>query len=319
MDGYGVRDVGDVAADYLGLPTEGRLASLFHNNHDGTFTDVTKQMHLDHVYLAMGCNYGDLDNDGWLDFYLGTGDPSLTTLMPKRMYRNAEGKVFQDVTTAGGFGHLQKGHGIGFADFQNNGNQDIYEVMGGAYAGDTSFNVLYLNPGNTNHWLKLKLEGTKSNRAGVGARINVTVQTPSGPRHIYRTVTSGGSFGSNPFRQEIGLGNATKIESVDINWPASGIRQQLTGLELDHFYNVREGDSTAQAVALKTIHFDLKGGAMQNAHSMKMAMPGLRLLIRRRLHMASLERLPFGVEAAVPAATCRNLSGRRKAFCSQLG
>jgi hypothetical protein len=274
VSGYSVRFVGDIAADYLGLPNEGGLATLYHNNHDGTFTDVTEQMHLNHVFLTMGCNFGDLDNDGWLDFYLGTGNPDLTMLVPNRMFRNAEGKVFQDVTTAGGFGHLQKGHGVGFADFQNDGNQDIYEVMGGAYVGDTSFNVLYLNPGNTNRWLKLKLEGTKSNRAAIGARINVTVQTPNGLRHIYRTVNSGGSFGSNPLRQEIGLGNATKIETVEINWPASGIRQALKDLELNHFYHVREGDSKALPVDLKRIHFDLTSAAAQTTHAMKMEMPG---------------------------------------------
>jgi hypothetical protein len=273
VSGYTANGVGDVAADYLGLPNKGGLAKLYHNNHDGTFTDVTEKMHLNRVFLTMGCNYGDLDNDGWLDFYLGTGNPDFTMLIPKRMYRNAEGKVFEDVTTAGGFGHLQKGHGIGFADFENSGNQDVYEVMGGAYVGDTAFNVLYHNPGNTNRWLKLKLEGTKSNRAAIGARINVTVQTPGGLRHIYRTVNSGSSFGSNPLRQEIGLGNATKIESVEIKWPASGILQTLTDLELDRFYRVREGDSSALPFNLKRIHFDLteKPNAQQ---PMKMAMPG---------------------------------------------
>jgi hypothetical protein len=231
-------------------------------------------MHLNHVFLTMGCNFGDLDNDGWLDFYLGTGDPDFRTLVPNRMYRNAEGKVFQDVTTAGGFGHLQKGHGVGFADFENSGNQDVYEVMGGAYVGDTSFNVLYHNPGNTNRWLKLKLEGTKSNRAAIGARINVAVQTPNGLRHIFRTVNSGGSFGSNPLRQEIGLGDATKIESIEIKWPASGIRQVLTEVELNHFYHVREGDAKAVPAELKRIHFDLS--AAPKAHSMKMEMPGMQ-------------------------------------------
>ncbi len=274
VSGYSVTGVGDIAADYLGLPNQGALPSLYHNNHDGTFTDVTEKMRLNHVFLTMGCNYGDLDNDGWLDFYLGTGNPDLTILTPKRMYRNDGGKVFQDVTTAGGFGHLQKGHGIGFADFENSGNQDVYEVMGGAYVGDTSFNVLYHNPGSTNRWLKLKLEGTKSNRAAIGARVNVTVQTPGGLRHIHRTVNSGSSFGSNPLRQEIGLGNATKIEYVEINWPASGIRQTLRGFEMDHFYHVREGDTNAAPVELKRIHFDLTEKVDMH-HTMKMAMPGM--------------------------------------------
>jgi hypothetical protein len=274
VSGYSVKNVGDIAADYLGLPNAGVPAKLYHNNHDGTFTDVTEPMHLHHVFLTMGCNFGDLDNDGWLDFYLGTGNPDLTMLVPKRMFRNAEGKVFQDVTTAGGFGHLQKGHAVGFADFENSGNQDIYEVMGGAFVGDTAFNVLYHNPGNTNRWLKLKLEGTKSNRIALGARIRVTVQTPDGPRHIYRTVNSGGSFGSNPLRQEIGLGNAVKIETVEINWPASGIRQVLTDLELNHSYHVREGDSNALPVDLKRIRFDLS--AAPKPQPMNMKMPGMQ-------------------------------------------
>jgi hypothetical protein len=291
ISGYAARGVGDIAADYLGLPLPfkpGNSASespgsamstqsttcvplkLYHNNRDGTFTDVTDQMHLNHVVLTMGCNFGDLDNDGWLDFYLGTGNPEFTMLTPHRMFRNAEGKGFQDVTTAGGFGSLQKGHGVGFADLANDGNQDVYEEVGGAYTGDTAYNVLFLNPGNTNRWLKLKLIGTKSNRAAIGARIKVRVQTPNGPRDIYRTVNSGGSFGSNPLRQEIGLGNATKIETVEINWPASGIHQDLRDLELDHFYHVTEGDAKALAVALKRVHFDLS--AAPRPHSMMMEM-----------------------------------------------
>ena len=257
VSGYGVKSVGDIAADYLGLPNRGALPALYHNNHDGTFTDVTAAAHLNHVFLTMGCNFGDLDNDGWLDFYLGTGGPDFTMLVPNRMFHNRDGKVFEDVTTAGGFGHLQKGHGVGFADLDNDGNQDIYEVMGGTFEGDTAFNVLYLNPGSTNHWLKLKLEGTKANRVAIGARIHLTVKTPAGPRHIYRTVGSGGSFGCSPLRQEIGLGDAAEISSVEIRWPGSGTRQVLTGLQRDHAYAIREGDAQASLLDLKRITFDL--------------------------------------------------------------
>jgi len=263
VSGYKMGNLGDVAADYLGLPSDGTTPRLYHNNHDGTFTDVTKAAGLNHVLLTMGCNFGDLDNDGWLDFYLGTGEPSLGAIMPNRMYRNANGKIFQDVTTAGGFGHLQKGHAVGFADLDNDGDQDVFMVLGGAYPGDRARCALFLNPGNKNHWLKLKLEGTRSNRAAIGARIKVNLTTPGGTRSICKTVNSGGSFGSSPLLQEIGLGDANAITSVEITWPAPGIRQSLTGFTLDHAYHVRESSSEPAALVLKRIEF----GSMQtHAH-----------------------------------------------------
>jgi hypothetical protein len=205
----------------------------------------------------MAGNFGDLDNDGWLDFYLGTGDPNLSTLIPNRMFRNAEGTFFQDVTTSGGFGHLQKGHGIAFGDIDNDGDQDVYEVMGGANEGDNAYNVLFENPGQGNHWITLKLEGVRSNRSAIGARIKVITKTTQGPRNIYKTVSSGGSFGASPLRQEIGLGQAESIEAVEVTWPVPGKTQVLKGLALDRFYSVREGEN-AVAVELKT--FKLRAG-----------------------------------------------------------
>src|SRR4030095_8343297 len=71
---------------------------------------------------------------------------------------------------------------------------DIYEVMGGAYSGDNYRNVLYANPGNSNHWIKLKLEGVRSNRAAIGARLRVEVETAQGVRSIHKTVNTGGIF-----------------------------------------------------------------------------------------------------------------------------
>ena len=250
----GYKDVGDIAADYLGKPTTAERARLYHNNHDGTFTDVTRQMHLNKVVLGMGINYGDLDNDGWLDFYVGTGDPDLGMLIPNRMFRNHNGKYFDEVSVTGGFAHLQKGHGIAFGDISNNGQEDVFEVMGGAYEGDTAHDCLYVNPGNSNHWVTLNLEGGRSNRIALGAEICVTAATPQGDRNIYRTVSTGGSFGNNPLRQEIGLGNATAIKRVTIHWPASGITQTMTGLDRDRFYQIREGDSNAQLWNVPTFH-----------------------------------------------------------------
>jgi len=264
--GYHIRDVGDVCADYLGLPTAAERPRLYHNNHDGTFKDVTRQTRLYRVLHAMGANFGDLDNDGFLDFYLGTGDPDLATIIPNRMLRNDGGKRFQDVTTSGGFGNLQKGHGISFGDIDNDGDQDIYQNMGGAVSSDVYHNVLYENPGHGNHWINLKLEGIQSNRAAIGVRIRVVAKCASGEQSYYKTVSTGGSFGASPLRQEMGIGQAQAIVRVEIFWPCTGKTQVLTGLEMDRFYRVKEGQAEATPWNLKSFRLDSKAGEVHGHH-----------------------------------------------------
>jgi hypothetical protein len=266
VSGYKITGVGDIAADYLGLPGKGERAHLYHNKGDGSFVDVSKETHLDHVFQTMGCNFGDLDNDGWLDFYLGTGDPDFLTIVPNRMFRNNGGKSFQDVTTSGGFGNLQKGHAVSFADFNNDGQQDVYEDMGGAVSSDTYPNMLYANPGHTNRWLKLQLVGVKANRSAIGARLKLTVQRPGGERVIYRTVNTGGSFGCNPLRQEIGLGDATSLNSLEIHWPGSGTVQTLTALNLDQLYRIREDSAKPELVPLKSFTFRSSDPSHDHTH-----------------------------------------------------
>ena len=240
--------LGEIVAMKLGQPSKAETPRLYRNNHDGTFADVTRQSALVRPLLTMGANFGDIDTDGYLDFYAGTGSPYFGSLLPNEMYRNNAGRNFQDVTTAGGFGHLQKGHGIAFADLNSDGHQEIISNMGGAFAGDNFFDAVFANPGNTNHWLKLKLTGTKSNRAAIGARIKVVARGPQGSREIHRMVCSGGSFGASPLQQEIGLGSSTTIERVEVWWPASGITNQVTNLSIDQAYRVKEGANAAEPI-----------------------------------------------------------------------
>ena len=143
----------------------------------------------------MGLNYGDLDNDGWLDFYLGTGNPDFDTLVPNRMFRNDGGRRFQDVTTAGGFGHLQKGHGVAFGDVDNDGDQDVFEEMGGAYQSDRAYSALYENPratpapcrqGRLGRAWSWKARPPIAPRSARGSRS--ALETPAGPRRIHRVV-----------------------------------------------------------------------------------------------------------------------------------
>ncbi len=264
--GYDLMDMDESVAELVGRPSKGAQMKLYRNRGDGTFADVSVAMRLNHSLLAMGSNFGDLDNDGWLDFYIGTGNPDLRSLVPNKMYRNAGGKAFQDVTTSGGFGHLQKGHAIAFGDLDNDGDQDVYANIGGAYTGDVYRNALFENPGHGNHWLKLKLEGVKSNRSAIGARIKVTTKTSAGERTIYKTVNSGGSFGANPLRQELGLGDAAAIERVEIFWPATGKTQVLGPLAIDQSYLVQEDASAATPLELKATPFKKSGGHAQHHH-----------------------------------------------------
>jgi hypothetical protein len=184
-------------------------------------------------------------------------------LIPNRLMRNDGGR-YQDVTTSAHVGNIQKGHGIAFGDLDHDGDQDIYTVIGGAYEGDIYFNALYENPGHDNDWLKLKLVGVKSNRAAIGARIKVTVETGSGKRAIHKTVNSGATFGASPLRQEIGLGKANRIDQVEIWWPTSGLRQTVTQLEKNRAYTIREGEDTANEIVLKP--FKLSKGAHAHDH-----------------------------------------------------
>ncbi len=248
----------EVAKDYLGMESAGQKAKLYRNNHDGTFSDISARARVHKFTLGMGVNFGDLDNDGWLDFYVGTGDPEYSTLVPNRMFRNHDGKFFDEVTTTADVGHLQKGHGIAFGSLRNNGQQDVFLVAGGAFEGDTAHDCLFVNPGHDNNWVVLKLTGVKANRIALGAQICVTVQTPEGERRIHRTVSTGGSFGCNPLRQEIGLGNATAITSVEILWPGSGTRQRIRNLSLKRFYKIQEGAAEAEAWNVPAFNYPSK-------------------------------------------------------------
>ncbi len=260
-----------VAADVLGKPSTGAKPRLYRNLGNGRFADQTREADLDKVLLAMGVNYGDLDNDGFLDAYFGTGEPNLATLVPNRMFRNDAGRRFQDVTTLGGFGHLQKGHGIAFGDIDNDndndGDQDIYAVLGGAFQGDVYQNALFLNPGNGNAWITLSLEGTTSNRPAIGARVRVVVSSPKGARSIHVTVGTGGSFGSSSLQQEIGLGDATSIDRVEVTWPATGQVETFSALEPRGFYLLREGTASARKLSRRGIDLSPSVAAAGRHHA----------------------------------------------------
>jgi hypothetical protein len=191
----------------------------------------------------MGCAALDVDNDGYRDFYFGTGFYNPGHQISNLMFRNNRGESFQDITYFSGTGHLQRCQGVSAADFDNDGDQDMYISMGGAHIGDKHSDVAFINSGNKNHWVTLKLEGRQSNRSAIGARIKLKVMEDSVAKEIHAFVGSESSFGSSSLQQELGTGRAGVIQSIEVLWPASNLRQTFTDVEADHAYRIIEGEA----------------------------------------------------------------------------
>lgn len=233
------RSLGEVVKGLMGQPHRLNSNRLYRNRNGERFEDVTKALGLDMVFATMGSNFGDFDNDGFLDMYLGTGEPSIATLVPNRMFRNLVGRRFADVTASSGTGSLQKGHGVACGDWDRDGNVDVFIEMGGVVRGDQYHNILFQNPGHDHAWIRLKLIGEKTNRAAIGARIKV-VTAGQQPLTVHRHVSSGSSFGANPLEQTIGLAQANRIAELEIHWPTSGTTQRFHDLDINQAIEITE-------------------------------------------------------------------------------
>lgn len=244
--------------EVLGKQPKGDWLCLYRNQGNESFVNMNRQAGLNSITYAMGNSFGDLDNDGWPDIYLGTGKPDLSSLIPNRMFHNLNGQRFEDISM-NGFGQIQKGHGVAFGDLDNDGDQDIYVVVGGAFEGDLSNNILLANPGNKNHWITIFCEGKTANRDAVGAKIKVTtIQKNGTKRAIWSTVGTGGSFGGSSLRQEMGLGEATAIESIEVTWPKPGLPVSVfTNVPMDGFVKLVEGATTVEILSQNKIQLKI--------------------------------------------------------------
>jgi hypothetical protein len=246
---------GEVVADMLGISAG--LSSpprLYRNLGSGHFRNVSRELNLNRPIPAMSINCGDIDNDGYLDLYFGTGWMSYSGLIPNVLLRNAEGRRFEDVTASSRTGHLQKGHGVSFADWDCDGDLDIFTVLGGGFPGDRGYAALFQNPGNQHHWLKVKLVGRKSNRSALGAQIHVELKGPDGElRSIFRTVGNNGSFGGNSLVETIGMRDAVVADKVTVSWPVTGKTQVFHSVAADQFTEITEGSDTLRVIQQKAL------------------------------------------------------------------
>jgi hypothetical protein len=198
--------------------------TVFLQGADGRFQD--RSDFFDMPIGTMGASFGDLNNDGAYDFYLGTGSPESWFILPNLMYLGeTEGTKCTGRTTnismLHGFGTIQKGHGIVFFDFDNDGKQDVYSSLGGMWPADKWPSRFFVNQSDLkNAFIKIRLRGRKTNYYGVGATIKVVATNDRGEEIVrYHHMSNGTGFGSSPYLAHIGLLDATRLTTIDVYWP----------------------------------------------------------------------------------------------------
>jgi hypothetical protein len=255
-DGRAQAGMGSTVADYNG---DGKLdifktnfsddtATLYRNNGDGTFDDVTYRagLGLNTQYLGWGTMFLDFDNDGWPDLLLVNGHvyPEVDSQHlgsnfqePRILYHNNGDGKFTDISAGAGPGitNAMSSRGLAIGDLWNDGR--LSAVVSNMNA-PPSLLVNQVRTGN--HWVAFRMIGTKSNRDGIGARIRVN----TGARTLIDEVRSGSSFDSNnDMRVHFGLGKAAKISWIEVRWP-SGLLEKFENVTMDGVRTLKEGTGT---------------------------------------------------------------------------
>jgi hypothetical protein len=262
-DGREQAGMGSTIGDYNG---HGRLdifktnfsddtSTLYRNNGDGTFDDVTSAagLGLYTKYLGWGTMFLDFDNDGWPDLLLVNGHvyPEVDKNNlgsnyeePRILYHNNGNGTFADISAGAGPGISMRAssRGLAIGDFWNDGRMSAVITNLNALP-----SLLVNQVRSANHWIAIQTVGTKSNRDGIGARISVTV----GTRTLVDEVRSGSGYDSSSDRRvHFGLGSATKVEAVHIRWP-SGLHEHFDNLPADSIQTLKEGSGMPIAAETK--------------------------------------------------------------------
>jgi hypothetical protein len=182
------------------------------------------------------------------------------------MFLNKEGVALEDVSYAGGFAHLQKGHGIALADFDRDGDQDIFAEMGGAFEGDGFYSAFFENPGFPQKQVSLRLQGEKSNHFGAHSRVTAYLSDRGKPRKVHRQMDTGGSFGSSPYVVQIGMGEVPVLDSLVVRWHPSGKIQTFRGLKAGGNYRIRENEDQPKELDFKPFLWNKQGDAHHRHH-----------------------------------------------------
>jgi len=216
--------------------TDSKYNRLLKNNGKLPFTDVTERAGISQLaaqYVSWGTGAYDFDNDGLKDILIIHG--GLIHLIPQEhsLFKNLGGGKFQDVSTGGGpfFDTKTVGRGACFGDYDNDGKVDAFLVnLGGPGQ------LLHNASPATGHWLMIRLIGVKSNRDGIGAKVEVVA---GGLKQRSERVAGSGYLSQDDWRLSFGLGSSTRADRVTVLWP-SGVRQALTNVAADQIVSITE-------------------------------------------------------------------------------
>src|SRR6266513_5949481 len=231
--------------------------NLYHNNGDGTFSDVTfsSGIGINNQYVAWGCGFIDYDNDGWPDILQINGHvyPEIeghelgqTYKNPRLVYKNLGEGRFKDVSSEMGPGISERfsSRGAAFGDYDNDGDIDALVLN----MNDPP-SLLRNDGGNQQNWIKIKLIGTKCNRTAIGARVRVV----TGKHAQMDEVHSGSSVMSqSDLRLHFGLGKAQTVELIEVKWPTTQKVEQLKQVKVNQILTIREGSGIVAPVNSKT-------------------------------------------------------------------
>ncbi len=243
---------------------------LWHNNRDGTFTDLARESGTCNTLWGWAAKFGDFDDDGWEDLFVVNGlrsagpknyipvlldmivtpgidftdvnnwppirDMSWSGHQKKKLFRNLGDQTFKEMAAEAGVDNDLDGRGIGVADFDNDGLLDLYETN------VDQPSLLYHGVSAPHgHWIELTLVGTKSNRDAIGARVTVR----AGANTWIREVNGGNGYASQSSKRvHVGLGAAAKLDSLVVRWP-SGRVESFT-VPVDKISTLKEGEGTAK-------------------------------------------------------------------------
>jgi tetratricopeptide (TPR) repeat protein len=218
-------------------PAHGQSMRVYHNNRDGTFTLVSRELGINGCWGTMSGSFGDFNNDGNLDLVFGNGSPKMDRFDPL-VLMESDGHKFRNTTFAAGLPFTGKSHGANLADLFGDGRLSVIVGAGGAYPGDLLTTSIYCPRTLPGNYLNVRLVGVKSNRSAIGARVILQ----AGGKKQHREVSGGTNFGCAPLEQHFGLGNLENIESLEVRWP-SGLKQVFTDIPINKTCEFTEGSA----------------------------------------------------------------------------